>query len=406
MAKAKFSGYWMALWAGIICMVSLGFGYLTLSLYLPVLCTELQVGSSVMSVMFAVLAAVSMAASFLSGKIIQKIGLKKLIMIGCLSLLVGYAVMYFASNIIMVYLSAAFIGIALSWCGVICVGTVVPNWFIEKRGLILGLVMAASGVGGFIGNPIVSYLMNTSGWRTACLVTLGIMAVLLIPSMLAIKGRPEDLNQKPLGYDPSPKKEQAAAAGPEFKNAVGSPAFIFLCLTLLAFGMYVSGVNPHVAGIVTEKGFNIVFSGTALALISVTNTLGSILIGVINDKAGIRAVMTWMAVCGLAAMITLFISSSQPGIIIFALVFGLVMPASGSLVPMLTVSLFGMKSFSQLLGITNGIIGLVGIFSAVIIGIIHDVSGSYNTAVLVVGALLVLGYIAFLAAYRSSRNLL
>jgi MFS family permease len=404
MAKAKFSGYWMALWAGIICMVSLGFGYLTLSLYLPTLCAELEVGSSVMSVMFAVLGAVSMTASFLSGKIIQKVGLKKLIMIGCLSLLMGYAVMYFASNIIMVYLSAAFIGVALSWAGVICVGSVVPNWFIEKRGLILGLVMAASGVGGFIGNPVVSYIMNAGGWRMACLVTLGIMAVLLIPSMLAIKGRPEDVNQKPLGYDPLPGKEQAAA-GPEFRDSLKSPAFIFLAFTLLVFGMLVSGVSPHVAGLITEKGFSIVFSGTALALISATNTLGSILLGVINDKAGIRAVMTWVSLCGLTAMVTLFVASSQPAIIIFALIFGLAMPASGSLVPMLTVSLFGMKSFPQLLGITNGIIGFMGIFSAVIIGIIHDVSGSYNIAIVVVGGLVVLGYVAFLAAYRGSRKL-
>jgi predicted MFS family arabinose efflux permease len=231
------------------------------------------------------------------------------------------------------------------------------------------------------------------------------MGVLVIPSMLAIKGRPEDINQKPLGVDPAPRKDQAAAAGPDFKDSLKSPAFIFLALTLLVFGMYVSGVNPHVAGILTEKGFTILFSGTALAIISVSNTLGNILIGLINDKAGIRAVMTWVSICGVAAMITLFIASSQPGVIVFALIFGLVMPAPGVVVPMLTVSLFGMKSFSRLLGITNGIISFIGIFSAVIIGIIHDVSGSYNIAILVMGGLVVLGYLAFLAAHRSSRKL-
>jgi MFS family permease len=173
---------------------------------------------------------------------------------------------------------------------------------------------------------------------------------------------------------------------------------------LLTFGFCVAGMNPHLAGILTGKGFTIVFTGTVLAIVSAANTIGNIVIGAINDKAGIRAVMTWMFVCAVAAMIFLFVGSSNSSVIIFAVLFGLFMPASGSLVAMLTASTFGMKSFTQMLGISNGIIGFVGIFASVVIGILRDVSGTYNLSIVVSVVLVALGFIAFWPAFAKSRK--
>ncbi|MDR1604732.1 MAG: MFS transporter [Gracilibacteraceae bacterium] len=401
----KFSGYRVALGAGLICMASLGFGYLTLSLYLPILATELQASSTVISVMFAVLGATGMAVSFLSGKVIQVIGIKPLVGIGCLGLVLGYVVLYFAGNVAMVYAAAALIGVGLSWGGLICIGNLIPNWFIARQGFMLGLTTGACGIGGIIGNPVVSALIAGYGWRTACLVTVGFMLVLLVPAMFLIIPKPEDVGQTPLGYDSAGAGAAHSAAGPGFKGAVGSASFVFLVLTLIGAGLFISGMSPHVPAMLLEKGADIVFVGTIMAVVSAFNTVGNVLFGVVNDKFGIRAVLFLACLCGVLGMLLVFFSQGRIVFLLFGLLFGLAMPLPGAVVAMMTLGLYGTRDLPQLLGMTNGIIGLVGVFAALITGAMRDVTGSYSLSILVMAGVVALTCLTFFIAYGQSRKL-
>lgn len=404
MEKRKFSGYLMAVYAVLITMATLGFGFMTLSLYVPPLLTELNVSLTAISVMYTVLSAASMVASFVSGKITEKIGLKKLVILGCLSLLVGYVVMYFTTNLVMLYIAAALIGISSSWAGVICIGRITPNWFIEKRGTMLGIVMAASGVGGFIGAPIISSLMASAGWRTASLVTFGILVVLTVPAMLLIKEKPADLNQVPLGYDENAQKatggNNVVAEGPTFAQARKSPSFWLYFLFAIAISMCVS-FNGHISNAFSVKGFSVVFLGTIVSIQSISNSAGNIVLGVVNDKFGTKAGLAWCFVCGLLSMVVMLFAQSNALAITFAVLFGLGQSMKGTLITLVTARSFGPKAFGQMLGIANSISAFMSMIAGIVIAALYDSAGSYTPAIIVIIAALVIGYIATMASFKS-----
>ena len=84
-----------------------------------------------------------------------------------------------------------------------CNATVV-RWFIEKRGLAIGLTSSGASFGTFIFPPLAAALIGAYGWRHAY-VLLGAAAVALISLCAAFTVRdPEHVGLLPDGHPPTP----------------------------------------------------------------------------------------------------------------------------------------------------------------------------------------------------------
>ncbi|MDR1185046.1 MAG: MFS transporter [Coriobacteriales bacterium] len=406
-SDTKFSGYLMAALAAVIFFAVMGIGYITLSLYLPSLVAEMDANVGIISVMFGVLSATSMICSFASGAVVGKIGIQKVIMIGVAGILLGYIVLCLSTNIYMVFAAAALAGVGLSWSGTICVGNVVPNWFIDKQGTMVGLVVASCGVGGLVGSPTISWIMSLYGWRTACLVTVVFMTILLVPASLLIKGKPADVGQVPLGYRENTDSETQELPGISFNVANKTGTFWLLVLMFVAFSMLVSGLNPHVANFIQSKpNFDIVFAGTIVAVFSVTNIIGSILLGTINDRLGTKAAVVFSAAAGLLCLVFMMFADTTAVAITFAVFFGLANPAAGALVPLIIGPCFGYKAFPQLLGIYNGVVAFTGIVAPIIIGVLVTMTDAYTLAIWILLACVVIALTMGLLGIAASKKLM
>jgi|GEM_PF-2631063 Arabinose efflux permease len=393
----KFSGYKMAFCAAVNFFAVIGLGYITLSLYLPVLAKDMHISVGLVSVMFGVMSGCSMLASFISGSVIGKIGLKKVIMIGVLNVVAGYLVLFAANNIVTVFIGAGMAGIGFSWSGAICMGNIVPNWFIEKQGAVMGMVVASCGIGGFIGSPVVSWLISNYGWRTACLITAVALALLMIPATLVIKAKPSDIGQVPLGYKANSTAVIDEVSGISFKQAKNSAVFWLLILMIITFALFVNGMNAHVASFITTQKYTIIFAGMMLSIVSIFNMLGNVIMGAINDKAGTKACVIWGAMIGLTSLGLMLVSNYQFAAIGFAVCFGLFNPVCGTLIPLLVFSTFGQKAFAEILGVFNGAIGLAGIIAPIGIGMLVTATGSYRIGIWILMITTTIGFIAGLA---------
>ncbi|MDH8085358.1 MFS transporter, partial [Klebsiella pneumoniae] len=67
-----------------------------------------------------------------------------------------------------------------------------PNWFVKRRGLAVGLAFAGVGIGSIIILPWVQFLIDRSGWRAASWAMGILVLVALIPLNLLLHKRPED----------------------------------------------------------------------------------------------------------------------------------------------------------------------------------------------------------------------
>ena len=88
--------------------------------------------------------------------------------------------------------------------GSVCLGysgqsLFVPNWFIRRRGLAMGLAFAGVGIGSVTLLPWVQHMIEQTGWRTACTAMGILVLVVLAPINLLLRKRPEDIGLLPDG---------------------------------------------------------------------------------------------------------------------------------------------------------------------------------------------------------------
>ena len=79
--------------------------------------------------------------------------------------------------------------------GSVCLGysgqsLFLPNWFIRRRGLAMGLAFAGVGIGSVTLLPWVQHMIEQTGWRTACTAMGILILVVLAPINLLLRKRP------------------------------------------------------------------------------------------------------------------------------------------------------------------------------------------------------------------------
>ena len=88
--------------------------------------------------------------------------------------------------------------------GSICLGysgqsLFLPNWFVRRRGLAIGIAFAGAGIGSIIMLPWVQLMIERTGWRTACTAMGILVLVALAPINLLLRKRPQDIGLEPDG---------------------------------------------------------------------------------------------------------------------------------------------------------------------------------------------------------------
>src|SRR3954469_1154940 len=74
-------------------------------------------------------------------------------------------------------------------------------WFVRRRGLALSIAFSGVGAGSITILPWFAGLIDTEGWRVACLALGILLLVLLGPLNLLLKQRPQDIGLGPDGLD-------------------------------------------------------------------------------------------------------------------------------------------------------------------------------------------------------------
>jgi hypothetical protein len=75
-----------------------------------------------------------------------------------------------------------------------------PNWFVRKRGLAIGIAFSGVGVGSILLFPWLQRIIDHVGWRQACWVMAILLCVVLIPlNVLFQRQRPQDMGLAPDG---------------------------------------------------------------------------------------------------------------------------------------------------------------------------------------------------------------
>lgn len=276
-------------------------------------------------------------------------------------------------------------------------GAVVAHrWFVRNVGVASGVLTAASVVGQFAMLPLLSASMGHDDWRRPVLICGLFAAAATVLVAIALRDYPSDL-RVPLYGEEDVRAPLAPVATRPLTRTVGvlttclkSIRFWSLALMFLLCGATTNGLMwSHFTPAAADHGMAATVASSLLALIGFANIAGTLTAGWLSDRVDARVILaTFFLARGLtlAVLPTVFGSTIDPGLVAFAVAFGVLDVATVPPTLSLCRRYFG-DDAAMVFGWVNVFHQLGAGAMALLGGVIRDIEGDY-TVVWVVGALL------------------
>ena len=249
---------------------------------------------------------VSAAVSPLIGRLMDRAGPRAVMELGVALMAAGMLLAPMTTQPWHLYLT---IGVMVG-AGSVCLGysgqsLFLPNWFIRRRGLAMGLAFAGVGIGSMTLLPWVQHMIEQTGWRTACTAMGILILVVLAPINLLLRKRPEDIGLAAgrrcrafgVGASRCPMSSIPIWAGIDWtlSRAVRTARFWWLALGYFG-GLYIwYAVQVHQTKYLLDIGFSPSVAVWALGAVSLLGIPGQILLGHVSDRVGREWI--WTASC-------------------------------------------------------------------------------------------------------------
>lgn len=341
--------------------------------------------------------------TFFSGRFIDKMGPRIVMMVGGIVVGIGWMLTYFASNIYMVVMTYGIIGgagVGIVYGGPVSVAT---KWFPDKKGLAVGLSLLGFGASAFVTAPLAKTLIGIYG----PLATFGIMGVafLVVTVILSMPMRFPPANYKPAGWTPPP----AAAGAKSFTagSMLKTPSFygLWLCYILGATaGLMAIGISASVGREVI--GLDATKAATLVMIFAIFNGIGRPIFGALTDKITPK----WSAVLSFVLIFVasiMMLSAGKGSDLVFAIAFCLFWLCLGgwlAIGPAATAGFFGLEGYAQKYGVVFSAYGLGAIIGGIISGSAKDAFGSYTVAFYPTAAMAIFGIIIALLLLKAPKK--
>ncbi|MEG1270031.1 MAG: MFS transporter [Ruthenibacterium sp.] len=346
------------------------------------------------------------------GKVLPKFNIRILISVAVALCSGTFMLMSTFTAVWQWYIAGAVVGICGAFIFVLPAPIMIGNWFKKKTGIVMGITMSFSGIGGAIISPIVANFVANSGWRPAYILVGAIAMVLVLPfSIFVMDFKPADRGLQAYGSEEAAVDANGKAAAPtaaigvSSKDAMRSMAFV--CVFLVAgFISLCTTFQQHLPGFAASVGMTAAAIGTMTSCVMIGNIVGKLVLGFLNDKLGQKHAMSIAAVIVALSFVLLIVSNGNP-LIAFAgaFCFGFVMAMSAVLVPIVVRTVFGSRDYSAIFSYISMGTSLIGSAGVSLIGFMYDGFGSYVPSFFVGIAACVLVVVALLAGLKAGKKL-
>ena len=266
--------------------------------------------------------------------LMDRFGLRRITSVALLLVSAGAALSIFATAPWMLVLTwGLLIGLGTGSMALVFAATVADQWFLKRRGLVVGVLTAGGATGQLIFLPIIATLVEDSGWRTATLIVAA-AALLVVPLVLVfLRNRPEDLAVTPFGAPeswtptPRPTGNAAAIALSTLRRASRSRTFWALVAGFAICGATTNRLaGTHFIPSAHDHGMAETTAAGLLAVVGIFDVVGTIASGWLTDRYNPRILLgVYYAGRGLGLLALPFLLSEtvHPPMIVFIVIYGL-----------------------------------------------------------------------------------
>lgn len=396
------SGRWVYVVLGLIMCVCLGAVY-AYSIFLAPVRKTFDVSASMANLPFMVFLAFFAVTMFFGGRVMEKLGPRKLGIIGGIIVGLGWLLSSFASNIWVLTLTYGVIagsGVGLVYGCPVAMGA---KWFPDKKGLAVGLTLAGFGGSALITGKLASLLIPAVGLSNTFLyfgIAFGIILVILsLPFKFPAAG------WVPAGWKPAAGAVVAEDFTPGEMVKTSTFWGLFFCFLIGSIaGLMAIGISKPVG-----KEIINIFDATAATLVGVFaifNALGRPLFGFLTDKIAPRnATILNLILILVVSIIMIVAKEGDTGLYTLSFIgFWLCLGGWLAIAPTATATFFGMKNYARNYGVVFFAYGVGAIIGGIISGQAKDVFGTYTYAFYPTAVLAVVGLVLAVAMLKAPKK--
>lgn len=343
----------------------------------------------------------------ITGWLLDRYGVRRLMLIGTIFTGVGYILLAQTSTFwafVFVYLFVVSVGSSTSFMQAST--TAINTWFARRRGIAMSINSAAFRLGGAFMVPLLSVAVLRWGWETAALwVGIG-MLVLIAPLSILFKRSPESIGLGPDG-DPLPKQVSGSDAESNSteitatdddwtaKDAIRTRAFWVLALgTVLRMSVH-GTIFVHFVPILVWKGETQQTAANLIGLVALISVPLILYFGWLSDRLGRQKLLAGCYISAASSLLLLNVVDGTWPILLAMILFTGTEIGSG-LNWALVGDLFGRKRFATIRGLLSPIYNVALFSMPILAGWIKDETGSYEIVLNAGGVIMIAAALTFL----------
>lgn len=318
----------------------------------------------------------------------------------------GFASFSFARSPWQFYVLAILLGPGFVGSSNLAGSLLVNRWFVDRRGLALGLVAAGSGIGTALLSPVITAVISGWGWQVGYWVSGGIILLVCLPLTwwFAVRS-PEEKGLSPLVKrstavavaEAEAVAENAAVAVSDQNSTSGTanseltvglmlselkrlPSFWMFFITMFLLCVVIGGSQLTIVAYMRELGYSAEFSALMFSVQALGMLIGKLSLGAIFDRFGAKRGIIIAITAQMITMLGYLYASAVVVAVASSILVG--MAASMSTVgnAYLTGNFFGSKDFGNVYGLVNITMMTGATTGPLVTSLVYDQTGSYALA--------------------------
>lgn len=289
--------------------------------------------------------------------------------------------------------------------------TLIPQWFIEKRGRAFSLMM----LGGFISStlfpPFNAWLISNFGWESAWRILGTMILVFFVPIVyFFMKNKPEDIGLLPDNkkIDKNGKGNSATLTNDisfTLKEAMRTRQFWLLLLCVSIPSMINTGLTFHLFSILGGSGISIGGSAFILSLMAMVGFPVTMLAGFLLEKVKAHYMFAFVFAGQFVFIITLYFTDSFAWAVCFGLLWGFIGGMERIVISMIFPDYFGRHYIGSIKGVATTMTVAGSAFGPLPFGIAYDLFGGYNEILILMMIFPAIGIIASLLSPKPMKKI-
>ena len=250
------------------------------------------------------------------------------------------------------------IGLGSGTVALVFGAAVVNRWFVERRGLVMGMLTAATATGQLVFLPMLASVAQSDGWTSAAWIVAAAVAAMVPVVLLLLRDNPQDVGLQPYGaaadtpITPPSQANPIVVALSVLARVSRSRDFWLLFLSFFVCGLSTNGlIGTHLIAACFDQGIPEVRAASLLAMMGIFDLIGTTLSGWLSDRYDSRWLLFWYY--GLRGLSLVFLPYSDftfYGLTLFAVFYGLDWIATVPPTVRLVNDLFGKRDAPVIFG--------------------------------------------------------